>query len=85
MGLAKVTSKGQITIPVEIRRKLGIKDGDKFFFMEDGGCVYMMNSSMDALSEAQKAFVGEAEKTGLVSEDDVVNMIRELSRERVVK
>lgn len=25
MELAKVTSKGQVTIPVEIRRKLGIK------------------------------------------------------------
>ena len=29
MELAKVTSKGQITIPIEIRKKLGIKNGDK--------------------------------------------------------
>ena len=27
MELAKVTSKGQITIPIEIRKKLGIKNG----------------------------------------------------------
>ena len=27
MELAKVTSKGQITIPIEIRKKLGIKEG----------------------------------------------------------
>ena len=26
---AKVTSKGQITVPVEIRRSLGVKPGDK--------------------------------------------------------
>ncbi len=29
---AKVTSKGQITIPVEIRRSLGVKTGDKLRF-----------------------------------------------------
>ena len=29
MELAKVTSKGQVTIPIEIRKKLGIKNGDK--------------------------------------------------------
>ena len=57
MELAKVTSKGQITIPVEIRRKLGIKDGDKVLFLEDGSRIYMMNSSMDALREISE--VGE--------------------------
>jgi AbrB family looped-hinge helix DNA binding protein len=29
---AKVTSKGQITIPMEIRRSLGVKPGDKLRF-----------------------------------------------------
>ena len=45
MELAKVTSKGQITIPIEIRKKLGIKNGDKILFVEESGRVYMMNSS----------------------------------------
>lgn len=62
MELAKVTSKGQITIPVEIRKRLRIKDGDKVLFIEDDGRIYMMNSSMDTLRETQKAFVGEAKK-----------------------
>jgi antitoxin PrlF len=29
---AKVTSKGQITVPLEIRRSLGIKPGDHLLF-----------------------------------------------------
>ena len=37
MELAKVTSKGQITIPIEIRRKLGIKEGDKVLLIEEQG------------------------------------------------
>jgi AbrB family looped-hinge helix DNA binding protein len=31
-SLAKVTSKGQVTIPVEVRRSLGVKPGDKLRF-----------------------------------------------------
>lgn len=85
MELAKVTSKGQVTIPIEIRKKLGIKNGDKVLFMEDSGRIYMMNSSMDALREAQRAFAGEAEKAGLKNDDDVMAMIKELREESVVK
>lgn len=41
MKLAKVVSKGQITIQIEIRRELAIKDGDKFLVMEDGNRLYI--------------------------------------------
>ena len=82
MELAKVTSKGQVTIPVEIRKKLGIKNGDKVLFIEDAGRIYMMNSSMGALREAQIAFKGEAERLGLKNDDDVMEMIK---AERAVK
>lgn len=81
MELAKVTSKGQVTIPVEIRRKLGLKSGDKVLFLEDSGRIYMMNSSMDALREAQRAFTGEAERLGLKDDDDVMAMIKEIREE----
>lgn len=32
--LATITSKGQITVPVEIRRSLGVKPGDKIRFVQ---------------------------------------------------
>ncbi len=32
MSIARVTSKGQVTIPVEIRRTMGIKEGDGLLF-----------------------------------------------------
>ena len=82
MELAKVTSKGQVTIPVGIRKKLGIKNGDKVLFIEDAGRIYMMNSSMEALREAQIAFKGEAERLGLKNDDVVMEMIK---AERAVK
>jgi len=85
MELAKITSKGQITIPVNIRRKLSVKEGDKVLFVEEAGRIYILNSSMEALKDAQAAFAGEAERAGLKYEDDVANMMKEFRRERTVK
>jgi len=33
---AKITSKGQITVPREVRHALGVKPGDKIVFERDG-------------------------------------------------
>jgi antitoxin PrlF len=33
---ARITSKGQITVPHEIRRALGVRAGDKLMFEKDG-------------------------------------------------
>ena len=84
MDLAKVTSKGQVTIPIDIRKKLGLKNGDKVLFVEEAGRIYMMNSSMDAFKEAQIEFAGEADRVGLRDDEDIVNMIKELRKEGVV-
>ena len=37
--LAKVTRKGQVTIPREVRRRLGVRAGDRLQFEEDGDGV----------------------------------------------
>lgn len=62
MELAKVTSKGQITIPIAIRKALGIREGDKILFMEEGDRVILTNASTNALLKAQEAFQGVAEE-----------------------
>ncbi|GHV94727.1 AbrB family transcriptional regulator [Spirochaetia bacterium] len=84
MELAKITLRGQITIPVEIRKKLGVKDGDKVVFIEDNGRIVMENSVRLALKDVQDAFCGEAERLGLKNEQDVVDMIKEVRREKRV-
>jgi len=43
LEMAKVTSKGQITIPVSIRRRLGIREGDKLLFIDSPDGVIMVN------------------------------------------
>jgi AbrB family looped-hinge helix DNA binding protein len=41
MLTAKVTSKGQITIPKEVRDKLGIQPGEDVGFESKGGIFYI--------------------------------------------
>ena len=81
MELAKVTTRGQITIPVAIRRRLGVKDGDKVLFSEENGRIFIENPVMTALKKAQVAFAGEAERLGIKTEQDVVDMVKEVRRE----
>jgi len=40
--VATVTSKGQVTLPVSIRRKLGLRKGSKLIFLEDGREVRLL-------------------------------------------
>ena len=82
MELAKVTSKGQITIPLMIRNKLQLKAGDKVFCEESRGKVYITNASQVTLANEQAQMKGEAKKAGFQTEDDVVAYIKELRKTR---
>lgn len=39
MATAKITSKGQVTIPKEIRRQLGVRPGDEIDFVPENGVI----------------------------------------------
>ena len=59
MNLAKVSANGQITVPVEIRRTLKLKEGDKvLFYQNENGEIVVNNTSLIAIQETQEAVVG---------------------------
>ena len=74
---AKVMSKGQITLPVEIRKLLGINTGDRVSFIVNGDTVVLANSATCALKLIQQEMHGEAQKVGLYNEDDVQKYLDE--------
>jgi len=84
MNLARMSANGQLTVPIEIRKKLGVKDGDKVIFIEENGRIVMENSVRVALKDVQTAFQGEADRLGLKDEQDVTAMIKEIRREKRV-
>ena len=82
MELARVTSKGQITIPREIRKKLGLRAGDKVLFVEEDGKITVTNSAQAAISLVQSEFQGAADDAGVRDEQDVVEVVRDARSNR---
>lgn len=78
---AKVMAKGQVTIPKDIRDVLGVSSGDRVTFVVEGNTVRMVNSAVYAMQLLQAQMHGEAEKSGLTSEEDVLAMVKEVRAE----
>jgi AbrB family looped-hinge helix DNA binding protein len=78
MNLAKVSANGQVTVPVEIRRRLQLKEGDKLLFIERDGEIVINNASATAIVRAQAAFAGAAPDFGVANEEDVQSLINEV-------
>ena len=78
---AKVMAKGQITIPKDVRDVLGVSNGDRVTFIVEGNIVRIVNSAVYAMQVLQQEMTGEAERTGLTSEDDVTALVKELRNE----
>ena len=80
---AKVMSKGQVTIPKDIREILGVSCGDRITFIVENGSVRLINSAVYAMQILQAQMADEAEKTGLNSDDAVMEMVKEIRSESV--
>ena len=80
---AKIMSKGQVTIPKDIREILGVSCGDRITFIVENGNVRLINSAVYAMQRLQAQMAGEAEKIGLNTEDAVIDMVKEIRTESV--
>ena len=80
---AKIMSKGQVTIPKDIREILGVSCGDRITFIVENGNVRLINSAVYAMQILQAQMAGEAEKIGFNTEDAVIDMVKEIRTESV--
>ncbi len=78
---AKVMSKGQVTIPKDVREVLGVTSGDRISFIVEGKTVKIVNSAVYAMQLLQSEMAGEAERSGLDSEDAVMDLVKEMRNE----
>lgn len=78
---AKVMSKGQVTIPKDIREFLGISVGDKITFIAEGNSVRIVNAATYAMQLIQSQMSGEALKSGLDSEEKILELVKEIRSE----
>ena len=78
---ARVMSKGQVTIPKNIRMALGVSTGDRVTFIVENGSVRIINSAIYAMQKFQEQMKGQAALAGFVSEDDIADWITGSRRE----
>lgn len=55
MEIAKVTSRGQITLPLAIRKKLEVQEGDKVIFYEENGRIVVENAAKLTVAPRQNS------------------------------
>ena len=55
-----VSSKGQVVIPAELRRKYGLETGARISLVDMGGVIYIVPSSSDSLAELRGMFADTA-------------------------
>jgi AbrB family looped-hinge helix DNA binding protein len=54
--VAKVTAKGQVTVPVRIREMLGVKAGGPVMFRTEGDTVILASAQKPTLTELLARF-----------------------------
>lgn len=66
IGVTKISSKGQIVIPLDFRDKNQLKEGDIFSIFEDSGLIILkkvddgLNSNdVDVLDNLKKSLLGQ--------------------------
>ncbi|WP_018086310.1 AbrB/MazE/SpoVT family DNA-binding domain-containing protein [Desulfurispora thermophila] len=77
----KVLAKGQIALPKDIRSKLRLSVGDRVTLICEEDRVILMNSAIYAMKMLQKEMEGEAEKAEIRSDDDIMELVRDVRAE----
>lgn len=78
---AKVMSKGQITLPKDIREALKLGTGDRVTLIYENNQVILMNAAVYAMEALQNGMKGEAEKAGLTDEADIMALVNDVRTE----
>lgn len=68
MAFAKVTSKGQITIPVKVRRKMGLGSGDRVQFHEAANRNFTISAATRSVQELKGLLYKKGRKPVTIEE-----------------
>jgi antitoxin PrlF len=76
-----LTSKGQITIPAELRTKLNLKEGDKLeFYMDRSGRVYVRPRNASPSAVFENAPSGGRASSDMTDDEAIIASVLEKDR-----
>jgi AbrB family looped-hinge helix DNA binding protein len=76
-----VTSKGQITIPAELRAKLNLKEGDKLeFYMDRSGNVFVRPRNASPSAVFENAPRGRRRPSDMTDDEAIIAAVLEKDR-----
>ena len=83
----KMSSKGQVVIPEEIREQLGLTAGTQFVVVGDRDVVILKTLSAPSMSEFDSLIVEARRqaKTAKMSRTDIQNAVKAVKAEKVKK
>lgn len=61
MNIAKISTKGQVTLPIDVRRKLNLEEGDHLLISEENGRYYIDNAEHVQHLLSERVFVDSSE------------------------
>jgi len=73
MAKTRITTKGQVTIPKEVRERLGLRPGDELEFIEEDG-MYRLRKRVDP--EVFQKYRGYLKEWAGQDSDDLVREMR---------
>ena len=74
-------SKGQITLPIDIRKNMKLSTGDRVALIYENSRVVMVNPAIYAMETLQKEMESEWKKSGINNEEDIINLCNEIRTE----
>ena len=78
--IGKISSRGQISIPSEIREKMGLEEGMKVLFVLENDTLLIKRITQRSFAEITKPLKEAAKKSGMKEEDvtKIVHRFREI-------
>ena len=81
MNNVRILPKGQIIIPQYMRDELKLSVGDTVSLTCKDGRLIIENPIAAALRKWQEAMAGKYEAAGIYTEEDIMNLVREVRAE----
>ena len=77
IDLGKISSRGQVAIPSEIRQKMKLTEGSKILFLQEQDILIIKKITPETFSEITKPFRETRKK---IKEEDLNNLIHNVRK-----